>query len=370
MGGNKTVTHRDLHYGANRRARPWMAVLCLLLWLLMGGCAGKKIVPGEGSETEFDSTTFSFDQGTYPTELGLFPNYRLAPGDMLDVLFQFSAWQEKREFRLAVDTTLSIKFVHIPELNQTRLVQPDGRISMPYIGEIYVVGKTIDELTRELKQAYSKELVNPELYVTVDEFQAGIKELKKDLHTAPRGLSRLVTVRPDGYTTFPLVGDVFVAQKTIPQVNDILNDLYAEKMPGLHVDLFLEKHSASAIIVAGEVNKPGPYTITRPVTVLEAVSMASGTLSSAALDRLVVVRQHNKKFVAHTVNLGDLMEMKSDSAFFHLRPDDIVFVPKRGISKAADMMDDIRKVILFDGWSIGLSGPLFDEPILGNPNRR
>jgi polysaccharide export outer membrane protein len=338
----------------------------LLIVLMLGGCA-RKPVPLPGPEIEFDSSTFSFDQGTYPTELGLFSDYRLAPGDVLDVLFQFSTWQEKASFKLAVDHTITIHFVHIPELTQTLPVQPDGRISLPYVGETYVVGKTVAQLTQELREAYGKELVDPELYVTVDEFQASIKELKKDLHTAPRGLSRLVSVRPDGYATFPLVGDVFVAHRTLPEVNDTLNDRYNQTLAGLHVDLFLEEHAASQVVVAGDVNKAGAYTITKPITVFEALALAEGHLPTAALEQVLVVRRHNKKFVAHQVDLKGLMAQTEGSAFFYLRPDDLVYVPKRGLSKTALVMDDISRILMFRGWGISIGGSLFDEPIFGNP---
>lgn len=340
----------------------------LLVLLMTAGCAQKQ-ARAPGVEVEFDSSTFSFDQGTYPTELGLFSDYRLAPGDVLDVLFQFSTWQEKSDFKLAVDHTISIHFVHIPDLNQTMSIQPDGRISLPYIGEIYVVGKTVSQLTEDLRKAYSNELVEPELYVTVDEFQVSIKELKKDLHTAPRGLSRLVTVRPDGYVTFPLVGDLFVAQRTLPEVKVALNKLYNQTLNGLHVDLFLEEHAASQLVVAGDVNKAGAYTITKPITVFEALALAEGALSTAALDEVLVVRRHNKKFVAHQVDLKGLMAKNDGNSFFYLKPDDLVYVPKRGLSKAASVMDDISRILMFRGWSIGLDGNLFDEPIFGRPVR-
>ncbi|HEY5675006.1 MAG TPA: polysaccharide biosynthesis/export family protein [Malonomonas sp.] len=330
----------------------------------LSGCAGNTV--GLDDELEFDSTTFSFDQGTYPSELGLFSLYRLSPGDVLDVLFQIQTWVEQDDFRLAVDHTIEVKFLHTPELNEKQRVHPDGKIALPYVGEIYVVGKSVAELTELLKQAFSAELVNPELYVMVPEFQEGIKELKKDLHTAPRGLSRLVTVRPDGYVTFPMVGDVFVANQTLPQIRSILDGKYQEILPSLHVDLFLEKHSASLIYVLGDVNKVGGYKITRPTSILEALALAEGSLPSAALDKVVVFRQHNRKYVGHRLNLEQLMALNTDNSFFHLRPDDIVYVPKRGLSAAASIMEDVRSILMFRGWSIGVDGPLFDKPLIRN----
>jgi len=143
----------------------------------------------------------------------VFTEYRISPGDILDVLFQIQTWVEKKNFKLGVDHLVSVSFVHSPELNVEQTVRPDGKITLPYVGEVYVVGKTIEEITRDLKKDFSTILQSPDIYVMVPEFNSAIKELKKDLHTAPRGLSRLSTVRPDGYATFPMLGDVKSGRK-------------------------------------------------------------------------------------------------------------------------------------------------------------
>ncbi|MEW6428584.1 MAG: polysaccharide biosynthesis/export family protein [Thermodesulfobacteriota bacterium] len=339
---------------------------CLLLLLvLLAGCAAREHSP-TGREVELDTTTFSFDAGTYPSSLNLFPEYRLVPGDVLDVLFQIRTWQEKKEFRLAVDHTVKIHFLHAPELDETQMIMPDGKISLPYVGEVYVVGRTVEELTSLLKEKYSPILRDTEMYVTVPEFRSSIKEIKNDLHTAPRGLSRLVTIRPDGYVTFPLTGDLFVAGRTIPDVNTALNELYEKLLPGLHCDLFLEKHSGSMLYVMGEVASPGSYQIPGPVSVAHAVALAKGHTKQAATDRIIVFRQHEKKVVGRAVNLADTLSLRENAEFLLLKPDDLVFVPKRDMSSLGDVMEDVMRVLMFRGWNIGLDGPLYENPLIKN----
>jgi len=200
---------------------------CLIALILSMGilcsCANLK----ESEEILFQPTTFSFDQGTYPSQSGLFEDYRISPGDVLDVLFQFQTWMTQDEFSMRIGYRITVNFEHAPGLNETQVIQPDGKVVLPYVGEIYVANKTIPEVTAELKGKYSKILRDPLIYVTVQDFQDRVKELKKDLHTAPRGLSRLVTVRPDGYATFPLLGDIYVAKRTFPRVTEILNEKYS-----------------------------------------------------------------------------------------------------------------------------------------------
>lgn len=328
-----------------------MAILLLAL-VLLSACATPIALP-EDSEVKVDMATFSFDQGKQPFDL--FPNYRIVPGDMLDVLFQIRTWMEKGEFKIAIDHTVQVKFIHAPELNETQKVRPDGNITLPYLGDVYVVGKTVNELIKELQGRYSNILNIPEILIEVPEFRASIKELKADLHTAPRGLSRLVTVRPDGFVTFPMVGDIFVAGKTLPEVKNTLDNMYEKIMPGLHCDLFLEKHAGSLVYIAGQVKEPGAYNILRPVTVLEALSLAKGYIPGARLDSIIVMRKHEKELVARRVNLKDTLRFDSGGKFFYVQPNDIIYVPRTWVSETAEVARDIRDILFFRGWSFTFS---------------
>jgi polysaccharide export outer membrane protein len=328
---------------------------------ILYSCANLK----ESEEILFQPTTFSFDQGTYPSQSGLFEDYRIATGDVLDVLFQIQTWLRKDSFPILIDYTISVKFEHAPELNETQVVQPDGKISLPYLGEVVVADKSVAELTDELKDRYSKILIDPSLYITIPNFRARIKELKADLHTAPRGLSRLVTVRPDGYATFPLVGDIYVAKRTFPRITEMLNKKYAEFLPGMHVDLFLEEHSGSNIYVLGQVRNAGVYAISKPTNILQAAAMAGGFIDGANMSNLLVFRKHERKLFATKVNLKNILSSKADRDYFYLKPDDIVYVNKRKLLKTGQIMQELSNIIMFRGWS--MDGPLFDRALIG-PN--
>lgn len=341
------------------------ALIGMLVALAMvAGCVGSPRALPKNTEKEIESTTFSFDMGTYPAQNQLFPAYTIAPGDLLDILFQISVAQSMDKFRIGIDHQVTVKFVNSPEINETQHVQPDGRITLPYVGQVTVVGKTIEELTQELTGLYSKTFKNPQLYVLVPEFSTAIKELKTDLHTASRGLSRLVTVRPDGYATFPLLGDVFVATRTVPQANADLDALYAKKMPGLHVDLFLEKTHGAVVYVMGEVKTSGAYPIERPISVFEAISLAGGHMENARLDNIVVMCRDSGKVTVRRVDLDKMLAASKNAEYFYLKPDDLVYVPKTTISSLAQAMTHLRDIIWFRGWS--LNGDIFTDGLFYN----
>jgi polysaccharide biosynthesis/export protein len=333
-------------FGTDRRAGNWRAAAACFLLLMLTGCAGLKV----RREAPVGMTTFSFDQTQRPFEV--FGDYRITPGDLLDVLFQIRTWVKKDSFKLAVDHTITVKFIHAPELNVTEQVRPDGTITLPYLGSVYAIDKSVEEFTAELKEKYKKILSIPEISVEVPDFRSSIKELKADLHTAPRGLSRLVTVRPDGYVTFPMVGDVMAAGRTIPEVNAALNAEYEKILPDLHCDLFLEQHTGSLVYIVGQVKQQGGYEIKRPISVLEALSMAGGYLPGAKISSVFVIRRHQDKMVAVRVDLKKALNFGRGSEMFFLKPNDIVYVPKTWLKKAAEVAKDLADMVFFRGWAL------------------
>jgi polysaccharide export outer membrane protein len=315
-----------------------------------------------GKEVPMEMTTFSSGQANRPFDR--FPQYRIVPGDVLDVLYQIQSWKKQETFKIAIDHTITVKFVHLPEMSETQKVRPDGKITLPYLGDVVVVGKTPTELKAELTKSYSRTFQAPELSVLIPEFRASILDFKNDLHTAPRGLSRLATVRPDGYVTFPLIGDIFVADQTLPEISKVMNQMYEKVMPDLHCDLFLEHHAGSVVYVAGQVRSPGSYVIKRPITVLEAITLAGGHVYGAKLESVIAIRKIDQVMTATKIDLSKNLDFNEKSSFFYLQPNDIVYVPTTLIFKAAELARSIGDIIYFRGWSVNaaLSWQLYSAP--------
>ena len=87
------------------------------------------------------------DAQTSPVEFQRLPEYYIQPGDQLD-----------------------IKFFYNPELNETVLVRPDGKISLQLIDDVQAAMITPAQLDRFLTKIYAKELKKPEITVIVRSF--------------------------------------------------------------------------------------------------------------------------------------------------------------------------------------------------------
>ena len=339
--------------------KPYMLPLLLTALILSGCSSSEKTGLKLGEEATIESSSFSVS----PPDFENLAEYKLSPGDVLDVLFQIQTWQPELVYRISLGDTVSVKFPDIAELDQTQKVLPDGTIAMPYIGTIKVYGKTASEVAEELKQAYRGVLNSPSLYVSVPEYLSQIREMKEDLNTSARGLSRLVTIRPDGYVTFPMVGDVFVAAKSIPEIKNTIYKQYQNNSTSLHVDLFLEKHAGSQIYIMGEVESPGAYDITNPTSVIQAIALAIGHNRDAQLDEVYVIRRKGKQMIATRVNAEQTFSMAGNGSLFFLMPDDIVYIPSTPLSDAAYLSQQVADVLMFRGWGLNFSWQLRRAPI-------
>ncbi len=312
-------------------------------------CSIRKELP-EYTEFTVEAETFSFATADYDT----LPEYQVQAGDILDVLFNIQSWNPEKEYLLALGDSISIRFPDVPILDQVKIkIPPDGTILLPYIGAIKVQGLSAISLKKALEERYAVVLRYPEIYITIDDYLFQLYSLKEDLRTAPRGLSRLATVRPDGYITFPLIGDVLTSHKTIPQLNAYINQEYEKISHSLQANLFLQTHAASQVYVLGAVNNPGAYEVARPLTVLQAIALAGGDILDSDIEEIFVARRQEKRMVVRRINVQSLLNAEKESGFFFIGPDDIVYVPNTRLSTVANISENIRKIMMFRGWTFG-----------------
>lgn len=105
-----------------------------LVLLFFLGCAGKNAAPtvtGSANLNDMQVASTGVD-------------YRIQPGDLLDV-----------------------KFFYNPELNEQVTVRSDGRITLQLVNDVVAAGITPTELTKNLTEAYAKEIVTPRVTVIV-----------------------------------------------------------------------------------------------------------------------------------------------------------------------------------------------------------
>ena len=106
-------------------------------------------------------------------------------------------------------------------------------------------------------------------------------------------LQRDVLIRPDSAFSFPLIGEINSKNKSIANItNEIANKL--EKfIPQPDVSVSIRQINGNKIYVIGKVNRPGEFALSKPLDVMQALSLAGGTATFAELDDIIILRREN-----------------------------------------------------------------------------
>jgi polysaccharide biosynthesis/export protein len=70
--------------------------------------------------------------------------------------------------RLSPGDVLKLSFAEETDLDQTQKIRRDGKITLPFLGEVTAAGKRVIDLQRELVRRYDEYLDNPEVLVTLE----------------------------------------------------------------------------------------------------------------------------------------------------------------------------------------------------------
>jgi protein involved in polysaccharide export with SLBB domain len=87
-------------------------------------------------------------------------------GDFANI--HYATWREDEpEYRLYPGDVLDVTAPSAPELTRTVVVQQDGRITLPLIAPVMAANRSVLEMEADLSQAYSAQLLRPEVDVSV-----------------------------------------------------------------------------------------------------------------------------------------------------------------------------------------------------------
>ncbi len=99
--------------------------------------------------------------------------------------------------------------------------------------------------------------------------------MEVNVYGAP-DLQRRVTVNADGEVSFPLLGNIPVARKTLGETRELLQNLLAEKKIVQRPDVTLEIYEHRPFFINGDVARPGSYQFQPGLTIRQAVTLAGG----------------------------------------------------------------------------------------------
>lgn len=243
-----------------------------------------------------------------------------------------------KDYVIGPEDVLDIQVWGNKDLNQTVFVRPDGRTSLPLVGEIGVAGKTVQQLQDHLGAVYEKTVKGAVVTVIVKEIRSrpvyfiggfgrpGVMQLTREL-TLLQAISIVggVVSNADAEKGFLLRGD-----KRIPlDFNRLVQRGDLSQNPKLEPGDSIVVPLADAVYVNGEVRTPGAVKYTGDLTILKAITQVGGLTPLAAPGRVDVLRGTSEKKERIRVDVDKMMRSPDENPDIRLQPNDIIFVPQR-----------------------------------------
>jgi polysaccharide biosynthesis/export protein len=143
-----------------------------------------------------------------------------------------------------------------------------------------------------------------------------------------------VTVQPDGYINLRGAGDLYVAGKSVPELIEALKKTYRQFLHEPIINVELKEFEKPYFIAGGEFGHPGKFELRGDTTVAEAVAIAGGFTDKAKHSEVVLFhREPNGWAEAKRLDVKQMLANKDLSEDIHLRPGDLIYVPKNTLSK-------------------------------------
>jgi polysaccharide export outer membrane protein len=142
-------------------------------------------------------------------------------------------------------------------------------------------------------------------------------------------LQQETLVRPDGYISFQLVGEIEAGGRTPGELEkDIAEKLgkYLKDIPT--VTAAIQQLNGYKISVMGKVRRPGEFPINRPTDVIQALALAGGLDVYAAENKINVLRRNAKGLlIAIPFRYADVKHGEALETNILLKSGDVVVVP-------------------------------------------
>jgi polysaccharide export outer membrane protein len=293
------------------------------------------------------------------------PEYRLREGDAVAVYYRRTREELSRPYELQVGDRIRVESLTAgsgaaagpdgigatsaanDDITRELVVQPDGTITLPLLGQVRATRRTVQSLREELESSYEEFFRVPSITVTPISVNTKLEDLLDtvDSRAGTLGGRQLsVTVTPAGDIQLPGVSSVFVQGLTLAEAKQEIDARYDAAVPGVQVTLVLVERAPRFIYVMGEVGQPGRFELSGPTTAMQAIAMAGSWQQGANLRQVVVFRRGpDWRLMATMLDLRGALygrrPVPADDIW--LNDSDIVLVTKTPIQQADELIEQV-----------------------------
>lgn len=140
-------------------------------------------------------------------------------------------------------------------------------------------------------------------------------------------LTSVPTVLPDGFISFPLIGSIKAAGKTVTELKAEMEGKLVRYVPDIVLSLEVKQASSMIVYVIGRVNSPGRFNLNANINVLQALSTAGGLNVFAKNNKIKIFREENGKTRIFPFEYDKIVKGENLEQNIRLKKGDIVVVP-------------------------------------------
>lgn len=155
----------------------------------------------------------------------------------------------------------------------------------------------------------------------------GTDDVLSIVYWKDKDMSADAQVRPDGRIALPLINEVQAAGLTPEQLHKKLTEESKKYMEDANITVVVRQINSRKAFITGEVNRPGPYPLTSPTSVMQLIALAGGLREYANTKKIVIMRTVNGKPISLPFNYKDVIAGKNLQQNIELKPGDTVVVP-------------------------------------------
>ncbi|MBW1683073.1 MAG: polysaccharide biosynthesis/export family protein [Deltaproteobacteria bacterium] len=140
-------------------------------------------------------------------------------------------------------------------------------------------------------------------------------------------LTRDVTVMSDGRISYPLIGEIMAAGRTVTGLREAMSKKLEKFVTAPEVTVIVAQSRSRVIYTIGKLNSPGPFALAPRMTVLQALSTAGGFAEWADTKNILIIRREGDKEIRIPFNYKDFISGDNVDQNILLRPNDTIVVP-------------------------------------------
>ena len=249
--------------------------------------------------------------------------------------------RQEGALRIGIGDMVQVSVFDTPELSAKLRVNADGAVELPVAGSTAVTGLTPQEaaeaIAKHLREAQI--MTDPRVTVSIADYATQeisvlgeVKNPGNYLLLGPHSLYNALSAA--GGTNEKAGGDIVITHIADPQNPETIpvdspNYSKLQRLTSVSAGDVIFVSRAGSVYVLGDVVRPGEFAIAggKRLTVLEAIALAQGTNSSAALTRASIIRKTGDGAKIIPVDLKRMTEKPTGDQMM-LYAEDVVVVPR------------------------------------------